>query len=75
MSRYTTVYKEVEFDVDLDDFDTDELIAELEARGAGPVGDGDGAELLTAIWLKRRMGQDYQKELDQLIWTGIGKVV
>jgi hypothetical protein len=29
------VYKEVEVDIDLDDFDTEELIDELERRGAG----------------------------------------
>lgn len=30
---YTTVYREVEIDIDLDDFDNDELIEELERRG------------------------------------------
>ena len=33
MSRYKTVYTEVEVDVDLSDFDTDDLIEELESRG------------------------------------------
>jgi hypothetical protein len=32
--------------------------------------------LLTAIWLKRRTNRtDYQTELDQLIYAGIGQIV
>jgi hypothetical protein len=75
MSRYTTVYKEVEVDVDMDDFDTDDLIKELESRGKAVDGYGNGAELLTTIWLKRRQGQDYQTELNQLIYNGLGKII
>jgi len=31
---------------------------------------------LQAIWLKRRVGRtDYQQELDQLIYAGLGRVV
>ena len=33
MSRYTTVYKEVEIDVDLNDFDDDDILEEMENRG------------------------------------------
>ena len=63
-------------DVDLEDFDTDDLIEELERRGKGiEVGSQSGPELLTAIYLKRRLGQDYQRELDELIYVGIGKIV
>jgi hypothetical protein len=69
------VYKEVEVDIDLDDFDTEELIDELERRGAGTSEYGDGKELLNAIYEKRRLGRDYQHELDQLIWLGLGKFV
>jgi hypothetical protein len=74
---YKTMYKEVEVDVDLSDFDTDDLREELESRGELPVEHGDTAtELLTAIWLKRRMGRaDYQTELDQLIYAGLGHVI
>jgi len=72
---YKTIYTEVEVDVDLADFDTDDLVDELQSRGAGVTDYGDGKELITAIWLKRRMGQDYQTELDQLIYNGIGKIV
>jgi hypothetical protein len=77
MSRYITVSKEVDVDVDIDmeDFDTDELVEELERRGAGTIDYGDGKDILKAIYLKRRLGQDYQTELDQLIWMGLGRVI
>lgn len=69
------VYKEVEVDIDLEDFDTDELIEELERRGTGTVEYGNGTEVLQAIYEKRRLGRDYQQELDHLIWLGLGKIV
>jgi hypothetical protein len=69
------VYKEVEVDIDLDDFDTDELIEELERRGCGTVDYGDGKDILMCIYEKRRLGQDYQRELDQLIYLGLGKII
>jgi hypothetical protein len=73
---YKTVYTEVEVDVDLGDFETDDLLEELERRGALPVeGNYDARDLLEAIWLKRRLGRtDYQTELDQLIYAGLGKI-
>lgn len=73
---YKTIYTEVEVDVDLADFETDDLIEELESRGSGVAEYGDGKEILEAIYLKRRMGRtDYDRELDQLIWLGLGKVL
>ena len=79
MSKYRTVYKEVEVDVDLSDFDTDDLIEELEGRGRdyntqGVDGD-DMRKLLETIWLKRRSGDNYQSELDNLIYNVLGKLV
>lgn len=72
---YKTICTEVEVDVDLSDFDTDDLIEELESRGAGSSDYGDGKGILTAIYEKRRLGKDYQQELDELIWVGLGKIV
>ena len=72
---YKTIYTEVEVDVNLSDFDTDDLIEELESRGAGTTDYGDGKEILLAIYEKRRLGKDYQAELDQLIWVGLGRVL
>lgn len=69
------MYKEVGIDVDLSDFETDDLIEELESRGSGVMDYGDGKEVLQSIYEKRRLGQDYQTELDQLIWLGLGKII
>ncbi len=71
-----TVYTEVEVDVDLDEFDTDDLIEELEKRGKGlEVSSVSGTDLVNSIWLKRRLGKDYQQELDELIYVVTGKVI
>ena len=74
---YKTIYTEVEVDVDLGDFETDDLLEELENRGALPVDSSvDAKSVLESIWLKRRMGRtDYQTELDQLIYAGLGRIV
>jgi hypothetical protein len=72
-----TVYTEVEVDVDLADFDTEDLLDELESRGSLPVNRNiDAKELVEVIWLKRRLGNhDYQDELDKLIYAVLGKIV
>jgi hypothetical protein len=76
-----TIYKdvEVEVDVDLDDFDDDKLIEEIERRGLdlnSKYIDGDQMrELLEQVWHKRRLGQEFQQELDQLIYYGLGRIV
>lgn len=72
---YKTIYTEVEVDVDLSEFETDDLIEELESRGSGTMNYGDGTDVLRAIYEKRRLGRDYQSELEQLIWLGLGKIV
>lgn len=77
MSRYKYVTAEVE--VDLSDFDTDDLIEELESREVDYNTQGVDADemrgLLEKIWLNRRTGKDYQNELDKLIYGVLGKVV
>jgi hypothetical protein len=74
---YKTIYTEVEVDVDLSDFDTDDLLDELASRSSLPMEeDFRGKELLETIWLKRRTGRtDYQTELDQLIYASLGRIV
>ena len=72
---YKTIYTEVEVDVDLGDFETDDLIEELESRGSGVLDYGDGKDVLRSIYEKRRLGQDYQFELDALIYLGLGRIV
>lgn len=70
------IYTEVEVEVELSEFDTDDLIEELEKRGKGmEVASHTGTELITAIYEKRRLGQDYQSELDKLIYIGLGRIL
>lgn len=72
---YKTIYTEVEVDVDLSEFETDDLIEELESRGAGTGQFGDSNDILMAIYEKRRLRQDYQTELEALIYLGLGKII
>jgi hypothetical protein len=58
-------------DVDLSDFNTEDLVEELEFRGKTV--NYDPNALITAIYEKRRLGQDYQTELDNLIYETTGR--
>ena len=63
-------------DVELDDFSDDDLKEELERRGLGAeVHATTATELITTIHEKRRLGKDYQRDLDQLIYQTIGKII
>ena len=68
---YTTV--NVDVDVDLSEFDTDDLIEELEGRGV--CFDGTGKELVEKIYSLRRLGKTFDAELDQLLYVSLGKVL
>jgi phosphate-selective porin len=68
-----TIYQEVEIDVELCDFETDDLIEELTRRDSGNYMPRN--DLVQSIFEKRRAGKDYQKELDDLIYNTIGRVV
>ena len=71
-----TVYTEVEIDVSLSDFDDEDLIDEMDRRGLGiGVSGGTATEIVQAIYEKRRLGRDYQSELNQLIYQVIGKII
>jgi hypothetical protein len=71
-----TIYKEVEVDVNLDDFNDDDLIEEIERRNLGVDLTPDNAkELIDAIYHLRRLGRDYESELDQLIYAVTGRAV
>ena len=70
-----TVYTEVEVDVELDDFDDEDLIDELQRRGRGfEVDAKTPTELVDRIHQLRRNGHDYQRELDELIYATIGRI-
>jgi hypothetical protein len=73
---YKTIYTEVEVEVDLADFEIEDLIDELENRGSLPMEAGfNGKELVETIYQKRRLGQDYQQELDKLIYSVLGRIL
>lgn len=69
------MYKTVEVDVEflLEDVETEDLLEELEDRGLHALA-GESLDLLTKIYQKRIMGQDYQQELDELIWQTLGRM-
>lgn len=70
------VYTEVEVDVSLEDFDDYDLIDELERRGRSlEVADTSGTELVTLIYEKRRLGKNFDRELNDLIYLVTGKIV
>ena len=71
-------YVSVDVDVDLSDFDTDELIRELESRGydyntRGVDGD-EALEMLEKIYRSKHTGQPYEQHLDKLIWYVLGRM-
>lgn len=67
-----TIYKDIEIEIDLDDFSNDDLVEELESRGImGRVSN----MMVRRIYEKRRLGQDYQQDLDKLINEAIGRVI
>jgi hypothetical protein len=73
---YKTVYTEVEVDVDISEFDTDDLLEELAERGALPVeGDFDSKALVEQIYYLRRQGQAYDHLMDSLMYAVMGRVV
>lgn len=69
-----TIETYVEVDVDLDDFDTEDLIEELERRGETYTENSYVLDLIKALYEKRRNGQDYNWELDEIIHQTIGRV-
>ena len=71
-----TVYTEVEVDVSLEDFDDEDLMEEMERRGLGAeVHASTASELIQEIYQKRRLGKDFETELDQLIYQVTGRAV
>ena len=72
-------YVSVDVDVDLADFDTDDLIQELERRGDDYNITGVDADearvMLETVHQLRRSGQNHDAALDQLIYYVLGKIV
>ena len=74
MSRYTTVEKYIDIEVDLEDFKDDDLIEEMERRGLSMGGDS-GDELINKIYHARRQGKPYEDLLDQYLYIKTGRAV
>jgi hypothetical protein len=75
---HKTVYTEVEVEVDLGDFETEDLIQELESRDElppGTTGPYDSKELVEQIWMLRRNGKNYDAPLDQLVYAVTGRII
>jgi hypothetical protein len=71
-----TIYTEVEVDVDISEFDTEDLLDELASRGSLPQEyDNNTKELLEKIWQNRRENKPFDSELDRLIYDVLGKVI
>jgi len=71
-----TVETYVTVDVELDEFSDDDLIEEMDRRGLGAeVNDSTASELIGVIYENRRLGKDFERELDQLIYQVTGRVL
>ena len=78
--RYTTVSVDVDLDDVLCNIATDDLIDELKIRDnfSPNVSGLDGStnlQILDTIHQKRRLNQNYQLELDMLIYNVLGKIL
>jgi hypothetical protein len=64
----------IEINVDLDDFSDDDIREEAIDRGLFNSDYGIN-QLIRSLYEKRRLGKDYQSELDKIIYETIGKIV
>ncbi len=75
---YVTIEEEVW--VNLDDFDTEDLEQELLKRNSRVTrhsrpAPNENMMLLMTIYEKRRVGRDYQRELDEFLYNNLGRVL
>lgn len=70
-----SLYKDVEvlIDVDLDEFDDEDLLDEIASRGMTV--SSNSQQIITQIWQLRRTNQPYDHLMDELIYDTIGKLV
>lgn len=73
---YKTIYTEVEVDVDLDEFNDEDIIEEMERRNlsVGPASPEEARELLEAIYYKRVTDKDFSAELDRYFYLILGRI-
>ena len=70
---YKTV--EVDIEVELSDFDDEDLIEELESRGKYNPTMGNSDELIDKIFHLRRLGKPYEQELDEYLYIRTGRAI
>jgi DNA phosphorothioation-dependent restriction protein DptG len=66
------IYTEVEVDVDLYDFETNDLIEELERRDV--VVGQENKDLILKIYESQSLGKDIQPLLNELYWNTLGRI-
>ena len=77
MRRHCTtveVNTTVEVDIEWGDLDTDEMVEELQRRAVIPKMDEFPEHILNRICLKRKSGEDYTRDLDDLIYNVLGRI-
>lgn len=67
-----TIWTEVEVDVDLAEFDTSELLEELESRDVTYT--SDTRSLIQRMYDYQAMGKDIQPLLEELYWSTIKRI-
>ena len=69
-----TKFVEVEVEVDLADFETDELIEELESRDEMIDMKYNIASIVESIYNLKRHNRSYDKEVNDLIYNVLGRI-
>jgi len=74
---YVTIEEEVW--VDLDDFDTDDLVDELKRRkgvGSAVFSEANSSDIINEIYMAKHVrNQPYEHLVDQLLGVALGKVL
>ncbi len=65
----------INVDIDLSDFDTEDLLDELESREAIFSTDSNVADKILSIYNNMTLNKDYTKELNDLIYHVLGRIV
>ena len=69
------VTTEAEVWVDLEEFDTEDLIEELQSRGVNAYGPyGSTAQIINTMYEHQAMGKDIEPLLRELYYTALGKI-
>ena len=73
MSRYKSISTYVDVDIDLSEWDTEDLIEELQSREDESYGGEES--VLHTIYDKIKLGQSYEQDIRDLIYHKLGKIV